>query len=104
VAAAPQRASTRHAVQLAITVRSGERSFEAVTQNLALGGTCVALAEKLAVGSKVSVSFRLPTSDRVIEVDGDVRWSNGSETGIHFAGLRARAVWDLNHYFEQLAR
>jgi hypothetical protein len=96
------RSSTRHAVSLAITIRVGSRTIETRTTNLSLGGVCVALEEKLPIGANVRIVFSVPT--HTIEIDGDVRWSGDSETGVQFGGLRARDVWELNRYFDELAR
>jgi hypothetical protein len=98
------RASTRYAAELPITLSVADRSLVGDIQNLSLGGTCIRLDERLAIGSRVKLSFRVPSSDQPIEVDGEVRWSSDGETGIQFASLRARAVWDLNRYFETVAR
>lgn len=99
-----QRGSTRHKVSLPISVTVGERRIEATTQNLALGGTCVALGERLTIGTRVALSFRVPTCADPIAIEGEVRWSSDGGTGIQFAALRARQVWELNEYFESLAR
>ena len=55
-----------------------------------------------ADGSRVTITFNVPTMEEAIEVTATVRWSDDKATGIQFDGLRARDVWALNKYFEQL--
>jgi PilZ domain-containing protein len=70
--------------------------------NLSLGGALFSLGAKLAMGKRLNISFRVPTSDEAIDVGATVRWSDDQSTGVQFDGLRAREVWALNKYFEQL--
>jgi hypothetical protein len=58
---------------------------------------------KLAMGQRVSISFAVPTVDTPIEVTATVRWSDAKSTGLQFDGLRARDVWALNKFFQQLS-
>ena len=69
--------------------------------NLSLGGALVTSA-KLPMGQRVQFAFSVPTIDEPIEVGAVVRWSDDKATGLQFDGLRARDVWALNKYFEQL--
>ena len=71
--------------------------------NLSLGGALVSLGARLAMGQRVTISFAVTTQEDVIEVGATVRWSDDKATGLQFDGLRAREVWGLNKYFEQLA-
>jgi hypothetical protein len=98
------RRSTRHAVALAFTVEAGGKRFDVTSKNLSLGGAALELAERLPVGSRARVSFRVPGHPDPIEVDAEVRWSDDREIGVSFGGLRAREVWELNRYFGTLAR
>ena len=70
--------------------------------NLSLGGALLTAGPKLPMGQRVSIAFNVPTMDEAIEVGATVRWSDDKATGIQFDGLRARDVWALNKYFEQL--
>ena len=70
--------------------------------NLSLGGALVAAGTQLPMGQRVTISFIVPTMEEAIEVGATVRWSDDKATGIQFDGLRARDVWALNKYFEQL--
>ena len=71
--------------------------------NLSLGGALVSTGTKFAMGQRVTIAFTIPTLDIPIEVGATVRWSDEKATGLQFDGLRARDVWALNKYFEQLS-
>ena len=70
--------------------------------NLSLGGALVSAGTKFSMGQRVTISFSIPTLEEAIEVGATVRWSDDKATGLQFDGLRAREVWALNKYFEQL--
>ncbi len=56
------------------------------------------------MGARVQLSFKIPNTPDAIEVGATVRWSDDKATGLQFDGLRARDVWALNKFFEQLSR
>jgi hypothetical protein len=97
-----RRTSTRHDVSLAATLTLDGNQREATVMNISLGGALVAAGGKLPMGQRVQISFAVPTLETPIEVTATVRWSDAQTTGIQFDGLRARDVWALNKYFEQL--
>jgi hypothetical protein len=99
-----RRTSTRHAVsipaQLTLAEDGGTRPCTVI--NLSLGGALFALDNRLAMGTRVDFRFSVPTLEEPIVIGATVRWSDDKATGIQFDGLRAREVWALNKYFEQL--
>lgn len=97
-----RRTSTRHAVSLAATLTVNAESRPATVMNLSLGGALMAAGMKLSMGQRVSISFSIPTQVDPVEVGATVRWSDSNGTGLQFDGLRARDVWALNKFFEQL--
>ena len=98
-----RRTSTRHEVSLPGKLVLDGATMQCVLQNLSLGGTLLEAGLELSMGQRVVISFTVPTMPEAIEVGGTVRWSDDKATGIQFDGLRARDVWALNKYFEQLA-
>jgi len=70
--------------------------------NLSLGGALIAAGAKLSMGQRVSITFPIPTQTEEVEIGATVRWSDDKATGLQFDGLRARDVWALNKFFEQL--
>ena len=97
-----RRTSTRHDVSLAAKLTLDGNQREATVMNLSLGGALINAGAKLAMGSRVQISFSVPTLETPIEVGATVRWSDAKSTGLQFDGLRARDVWALNKFFEQL--
>lgn len=97
-----RRTSKRHAVSIAATLTVDGSPTDVIMNNVSLGGAQLSTAKRFAMGQKVTVSFRVPTLEEPIEVGGTARWSDGTNVGVQFDGLRAREVWALNEYFKQL--
>lgn len=97
-----RRTATRHDVSLAGQLVINGEPRPTTVLNLSLGGASVAAGMKLAMGQRVQLSFTVPTANDTIDVTATVRWSDAKATGIQFDGLRAREVWALNKFFEQL--
>ena len=70
--------------------------------NLSLGGALIAQNKRHPMGARCNIAFRVPTMEEPIEIGGTVRWSDDTSVRIQFDGLRARDVWALNKFFEQL--
>ena len=97
-----RRTQTRFDVSLAAQLTVNGEAKPATVMNLSLGGALVAAGAKIAMGSRVSITFTVPTVSDPIEVGATVRWSDAKATGLQFDGLRARDVWALNKFFESL--
>jgi hypothetical protein len=81
----------------------GTEARPVTVSNLSLGGALVSAGTpRFPMGSRVTISFAIPTLEEAIEVGATVRWSDDKATGIQFDGLRAREVWALNKFFESL--
>jgi hypothetical protein len=98
-----RRTSTRHAVSIPATLVVDGVSGASTMLNLSLGGALVTAAKRLPLGQRVQITFSVPTSEDAIDIGGTVRWADGANVGLQFDGLRARDVWALNKYFEQLS-
>jgi hypothetical protein len=97
-----RRTSTRHDVSLAAQLALDGNSRPVTIMNLSLGGALVSAGTRFAMGQRLQISFAIPTLESPIEVGATVRWSDDKATGLQFDGLRARDVWGLNKFFEQL--
>ena len=97
-----RRSSTRHAVTLEAKFAIEGVSKPCTVMNLSLGGALFSMGGRLSMGQRIKMSFVVPTMDEPIEVGAIVRWSDDKATGLQFDGLRARDVWALNKYFEEL--
>ncbi len=100
-AADNRRTSTRHPVSIKATLTVDGKGRDCTILNLSLGGALMSMP-KLAMGSRVNLVFNVPTIEEAIEIGATVRWTDENAIGIQFDGLRARDVWALNKYFEQL--
>jgi hypothetical protein len=98
-----RRSSTRHAVSLVASVVIGGAAQNVKVVNLSLGGALFAASPRIPMGTRLTISFVVPAMSEAIEVGATVRWSDDNGTGVQFDGLRARDVWALNKYFEQLS-
>ena len=99
------RTSGRHDVDLAAAIRVPGAKVRAQIcrlRNLSLGGTFVEL-ERLAMGTRVNVTFGLPRVSERLSLDAVVTWANDDGVGVQFVGLRAWEMWVLWSYLDSLA-
>lgn len=111
-----RRSATRHEVAIDVSVRLAEGvgaspagslagspagSIDTTIENLSLTGAFLVLNQRLTIGSRVTLRFRIPTHDRPIETAAVVRWSNDQGAGLQFDGLRAAEVYALGKLFEK---
>jgi PilZ domain len=89
-------------VQLDIEFTIGDKQHRSKTRNLSLGGAFVDTEVKPPFNSRVQLRFNIPNQREAILVGGVVRWSDPGGFGVQFDGLRARDVWALGKFFEQL--
>ena len=107
-----RRTSKRHPVDLVVKTRAvsgdaaGPDANAPVTtykmSNLSLGGAYID-GLPLVMGQRVAVEFIVPSQPEAIESVTTVRFTTPNGIGVQFDGLRARDVWALNKFFEQLA-
>jgi hypothetical protein len=97
-----RRSSTRHAVSLGAQITVDGVSRPCTVINLSVGGALLAAGVKYAMEQRMTIKFNVPTMAEPIEVGATVRWSDDRATGVQFDGPRAREVWALNKFFEQL--
>jgi hypothetical protein len=97
-----RRTSTRHAVSIPAKLTIDGVARDCTVMNLSLGGALITPGTRFAMGQRLQISFTVVTMPEPIEVGSTVRWSDDNTTGLQFDGLRARDVWALNKYFEQL--
>jgi uncharacterized protein (TIGR02266 family) len=98
------RRELRHPRRLSLELEDSRGvKTRGVTTNISLGGMFVETAAVYPYGTRLRLRIELPGRSTPIEVAGDVRWSDvASEVqrglGIHFGGLKAKDVWELNRY------
>lgn len=102
-----RRTDPRYARRLDVELVADGKTVVAQCLNLSLGGMFVETTEAVPLQTSIQIRFRVPTQPEVIDVTGEVRWTERpnqpggpSGLGIRFHGLRARDVWALNRYFQ----
>jgi hypothetical protein len=96
------RSSQRYDVIIEVEIRRGDAREQATARNLSIGGMLLEMSDRLAIGEKLQVQFRVPGAKDPVEATAIVRWHDGAATGVQFDGLRARDVWALGKYFDSL--
>lgn len=96
-----RRIATRHPVSIPANVTAGGETVSCNLSNLSLGGAFLD-HQRLPMGERVHLTFKVPGYDETIATQSTVRWNTQDGIGVQFDGLRARDVWALNRYFEQL--
>jgi hypothetical protein len=96
-----RRTQTRHEVSILSTLTIEGVAQDCTMVNLSLGGAFV-VHHKVAMGVMCKIAFTIPTQVEPIEADAIVRWCTELGVGVQFEGLRAKEVYALGKYFEQL--
>ena len=87
---------------LDLVVSAGAAYTVTTTADSGAGSLREAIVAADASAGGFTINFNIPTVDEAIDVMSTVRWSDDKGVGLQFDGLRARDVWALNKYFEQL--
>ena len=99
-----RRSSTRHSVNIDVSIEHEGETGTYSMVNLSLGGALIVYPQRLPLGIHLDISFRMPTLDEPIKTKAQVRWSSDEALGVQFDGLRAREVWSLNEFFKQFEK
>jgi hypothetical protein len=65
----------------------GTRSFNALTQDLSLGGARVLCEHPFNPGVEVGMTIILSKSRQIVRIRGRVRWARETEPGLYEAGV-----------------
>lgn len=99
-----RRTQQRYEIRLPVEFTHEGQSYQGQTRNMSVGGMFIETAAPIPFNGMVGLKFRVPTNKDPIEVEGHVRWVEGSKgasngLGVQFQGLRAVHVWALNKFF-----
>lgn len=61
-------------LQVPVTVGASDEARVALTENISAGGVFVATSTPGRVGDRLVLDFKLPNAERVISIDGEIRW------------------------------
>jgi CheY-like chemotaxis protein len=98
-----RRRHTRVPLQADVTCTVGSRTMSGVSWNLSQGGIQVETGN-LRVGETVRLSFRLPVSDKAIDVAGVVVWSKENRQGIQFTNVSARDQESIREFVDAVEK
>ena len=106
---APRREHDRFSVDLEVNVHSEHNFYAGLAENLSAGGLFIATHKLQKVGSKLELSLRMPDSEDVFQIVGEVRWvrlfNEHSDTspglGVRFADLPTGASAAIDRFLAQ---
>jgi len=104
-----RREHERFSVDLEVNVQSEHNLYAGLAENLSAGGLFIATHKLQKVGSKIALSLRMPDSEEVYQITGEVRWvrvyNEHSDTspglGIRFKELPPGAEAAINRFLGQ---
>ena len=104
-----RREHARASVELEVNLGSEHNFYAGLAENLSAGGVFVATHNLQKVGSKIDLSLRMPDSEEVFQLVGEVRWVRvynvHSDTppglGIRFIELSPAAAAAIERFLGQ---
>ena len=104
-----RREHERFSVDLQVSVLSEHNFYAGLAENLSAGGLFIATHQLQKVGSRIELSVRMPDSEEVFQVVGEVRWVRGynehSDTppglGVRFTELPPGAAAAISRFLGQ---
>jgi hypothetical protein len=94
------RSHLRYAVDLLVRVRTSEARLVDRAVNLSKGGIAIRTADPLAPSTRVSLGVQLPPMLELVNVVGEVMWTDGVHMGLRFDEPDER----VGDFVERLAR
>jgi uncharacterized protein (TIGR02266 family) len=104
-----RREHERVSVDLQVSVLSEHNFYAGLAENLSAGGLFIATHQLQKVGSRIALSLRMPDSEEVFQVVGEVRWvrvyNEHSDTspglGVRFTELPPGAAEAVSRFLGQ---
>jgi len=103
------REHERFDVELEVSVHNEHNLYAGLAENISSGGLFIATHQLQRVGARIEVSLRMPDSDEVFQIIGEVRWvrlyNEHSDTspgfGVRFIELPAGAAAAIGRFLGQ---
>jgi YesN/AraC family two-component response regulator len=96
-----RRRNARAPMQTEVSCSVGSRIVRGRSWNISEGGMQVEVGN-LKPGESIRVSFRLPTSQNVIDSLGTVIWANSDRQGIHFTKMTSQNQEEIRQFIAQV--
>jgi CheY-like chemotaxis protein len=97
-----RRRNARGPMQTEVSVSVGSRIVRGRTWNISQGGMQIEVGN-LTPGESIRLSFRLPTSQNVIDAVGTVIWTKSDRQGIHFTKVTNQNQEEIRQFIAQVA-
>jgi uncharacterized protein (TIGR02266 family) len=96
-----RRSSPRVVLGIPVAYRFGNTIAAALTLNISRGGLAIRTTNPLAVGTKVKVRFRLPTSKKDIDAQALIAWTDRRiGMGVQFTKLADADQAEIDDYIQ----
>lgn len=104
-----RREHERFEIDLQVNVLSEHNLYAGLAENISAGGLFIATHQLQSVGSRIELALRMPDSDEVFQIVGEVRWvrlyNEHSDTspgfGVRFTELPKGAAAAIESFLGQ---
>ena len=104
------RAAERFDLEVKVDLESDHNFYTGLTQNISSGGLFIATHHLRKIGDRITLKFTLPGSDKVLDVETEVRWlrensalmraDGNTGMGVRFINLSAEASAAINAFVQ----
>ena len=104
------RAAERFDLEVKVDLESDHNFYTGLTQNISSGGLFIATHHLRKIGDHITLKFTLPESQKVLEVETEVRWirensalqrvEGNTGMGVRFINLSAEASTAINAFIQ----
>ena len=104
-----RRRQQRYPVDIPVEMTVRGHKIKGTARNMSVGGMFIETDSTLAMGDEILLEFTVPSPRQLVAVKSQVRWlektkddNAGTGVGVLFLALRAKYVWALNKFFNEL--
>ena len=104
------RAAERFDLEVKVDLESEHNFYTGLTQNISSGGVFIATHHLRKIGDRITLKFTLPGSDKVLDVETEVRWirentalmraEGGTGMGVRFINLSPETSAAINAFVQ----
>lgn len=89
-------------LQIAVSVSRGDAESTGISLNISEFGICLSSVELVHVGYKLQLRLRLPGNDDLLDLSGEVCWSEASgRCGVQFLNLKPGVAQRLRNWLDE---
>ena len=104
------RAAERFDLEVKVDLESEHNFYTGLTQNISSGGVFIATHHLRKIGDRITLKFTLPGSEKVLDVETEVRWirentalmraEGGTGMGVRFINLSPETSAAINAFVQ----